>query len=1007
MKLVHKLLLIFLVNAALASGLCYALLFFGGQIETHRLEAAEQRGAELGALDALEAALDTEVLPAEAYARARAALAERRAAVRHAYATEDAAIAQRAGTIRAFITALLGLPFLIALLLGVVLARTLNRRLRRIADGADAIGAGDLDRRLDVRSRDEVGDLARAFNDMADALSRRTVSEAHLSDILDSIADPVGLIDRDGRLTRINDATEEMFGVELGGHSALAFFGGTEEDLAEFWRQMRGEERVVGWETQFRRADGERFPVVVSAAKLRNADGEATGMVFTARDLTEAKRAEATLRKAMRQAEAATQTKSEFLATMSHEIRTPLNGVIGMTGFLLDCDLPDEQREYAEVIRSSGEALLALINDILDFSKIEAGMLDLEEQPFTVATCVEDALDLVAYRAAQQDLELGYLVEDGVPAAVRGDETRLRQVLANLLANAVKFTERGEVTVLVEAVPSPAQVAADEASALPETPATWLRLSVRDTGIGIAPDRVGHLFEEFTQADASTTRQYGGTGLGLAITKRLVEAMGGVIEVESVVGLGSIFRVTLPLEPAAVAGASLCAEIERLRGRHLLVVDDSATNRRILTLQAERWGMHVVAAASGREALRLLHQGTYDLAVLDFHMPEMDGIALAEQIRAVEPALPLVMLSSMSQTPPMRPDLLAAYLNKPIKQAHLCRVLVQALGTEKTGPLATPAVPVATQEAAPLRVLVVEDNAVNQRVVTLMLERLGHRADCVGDGIEALDALHHIPYDVVLMDLRMPRLDGIETTRRLRSDRDGPQPYIIAMTADVTPDKREACLAVGMDDFLGKPVARAALHSALALVPADRRVAPRRSLDGARGDGMASDGIVGDGALATSGLPAVTPSTSPAPEPPPEPLTEAEILARVQALLPTLFTCVEGDPERFLSFLIDFERSAIAQFADLREALDEGEARVAARAAHSLKSSAAFLDQPQLEAAARDVQDFCDADDLDAASNLLPQIVALVDDLQAYVEQARVLLRSRAASPSSPDAQGL
>ncbi|MEM6783597.1 MAG: response regulator [Bacteroidota bacterium] len=1086
MKLVHKLLLIFLLTATMASGLCYALLFFGGATETHRLEHAQQRGAELGAVDVLDEVLATtlgnldaldSLAIADVRAQAQAVLAERRAAVAAAYAAEDAAVVQQSAIARLVIMAFLGLPFLIALLMGIGLARAISRRLRRVSDAARAIGTGDLDRRLPVRSHDEVGDLAQAFNDMADALDRSTVSEAHLSGILDSIADPVGLIDRDARLTRINDATVELFGGNMVGRSAVTLFGGTEADIAEFWGRMRDEERITGWETQFRRVNGERFPVVVSAAKLRDAEGRATGMVFTARDLTETKRAEAVLREAIRQAQAATQAKTEFLATMSHEIRTPLNGVIGMTGFLLDSALAAEQREYAQVIRSSGETLLALINDILDFSKIEAGMLELEEQPFALGPCIEDALDLVAYRAAHQGLEIGYLVEDGVPESVRGDETRLRQILANLLSNAVKFTERGEVTVLVEPVPPPSRPQAErqrdehpdahdvdtgdtdtgdtDADAAGPTsgdptsgdPIMWLRLSVRDTGIGIPADRIADLFEEFTQADASTTRRYGGTGLGLAITRQLVEAMGGTVEVESVVGLGSIFHVMLPLEPVPVTHRESCSGLGCMDGKHLLVVDDNATNRRILSLQGERWGMEVATAASGQEAVRLAQQGAYDIAVLDFNMPEMDGVALAERLQALQPTLPMVMLSSMSQSPPARPDLLAAYLNKPIKQAHLCRVLVRALGEDVDDASDRESALPEASEARPLRVLVVEDNAVNQRVVTLMLERLGHRADCVGDGVEALEVLERVPYDVVLMDLRMPRMDGIETTRRLRADRSGPQPPIVAMTADVTPDKREACLAVGMDDFLGKPVAQPALRSVLARITAadlppevevtevevaetptpagfpggdglaqdapTEHASPGHEVagDGPAGDGPAGDGMAGDGiADVRSVVVDVTASEAPpsdqAAPPGDDAAQDGDALARVEALLPTLFTCVEGHPERFLEFLRDFEMSALAQFSDLQEGLDQQEARVAARAAHSLKSSAAFLDQPGLERVAHEVQLRCDESDFAGARARLPEIVALVDDLQTATQAARTLLWTETSAPDDPTQTG-
>ena len=788
--------------------------------------------------------------------------------------------------------------------------------------------------------RDEEGKPWRVHGFMID-ITDEALANAEIrrqKQYFESLVDvsPVAIVvmDADERVTGWNPAAAGLFGWSadeaIGRHiDDLVFAHVSHDEGREVTKEALGTGRAqrIGRRS---RKDGAVVDVELMLVPLR-VDGEHVGFYAIYHDITE-------LQRAREEAEAATQAKSAFLATMSHEIRTPMNAVIGMTDLLLGTELTGEQREFAEVVRSSGNALLHVIDDILDYSKIEAGKLELEREPFDLRECVEGALEIVAPRAWEKEIELGCLLDERAPAGIVGDAARLRQVLLNLLSNAVKFTEKGEVVVLVDAVPTGRR-------------SYRLELAVRDTGIGIPRDRMDRLFTSFSQVDASTTRRYGGTGLGLAISKRLVELMGGTISAESEEGKGSNFRILLPAKAAEVPTRIPVDEgLPQLRGKRILIVDDNATNREIVSRHARSWGMEPTTVERASDALELVGAGEhFDVAVLDMMMPEMDGVTLAREIRRQRSPreLPLLLLTSLGRLPQVGASgEFDAQLAKPLRASQLYNALLRLVAADEEGAEPVEAAADGKRETLSLRILLAEDNAVNQKVALRLLERLGYGADVVWNGLEVLEALERRSYDVVLMDVQMPELDGLDASRRINERwPTGTRPRIIAMTANALPEDREACFAAGMDDYVAKPIRPDELAAALG------RTRPVRKET--------------------------------------EVSSEPNDVSLDSAALDNLR---ELGGDEFLVEVVDtFLTDAPTLLTTLRRSLDEGNADELRRAAHTLKSNGATL-------GAESFTELCRELEQRAKSGQLAEAAELVDRVEREYELLRGALAAHRTS---------
>ncbi len=742
---------------------------------------------------------------------------------------------------RMVVAAALAGVLMLAVIVAALLAnsRTVGRPLERLLTSIQAIEDGGARKAVDWDTRDEMGVVIKAFNKM---LAREAENEKNLQDARDALEERVDqrtaeLARTSTQLTTAIESITDGFTLHDENDKMVMFnstylrmmYPGLEDEIQKgvtFEQVIRravakglikdAEGREESWVAE--RVEAHKSPSGAHVQKWtdgtwlrvneRKTDDGGTVATFT--DITE-------LQRAREQAEDANAAKSSFLATMSHEIRTPLNGIMGMSTLLRGTRLDDEQRDFSETISTAADTLLMIINDILDFSKVEAGALELEREPLDVAELVESALDLVVSKAADQGIELASRVSPGVPAGIVGDSTRLKQILMNLLNNAVKFTEDGEVVLTVESVDNGPEPAVGDT--------TRVRVAVRDTGIGIPPDRMNRLFKSFSQVDASTTRKYGGTGLGLAITKRLVELMGGEIKVESQVGVGTEFSFELEVEAAPAPDREKReARIANLKGKRALIVDDNRSNRMILVEKLHQWGLEARALPLPQDALDADISG-YDVVILDYKMPKMNGAELARKLKEklADAMPPLILFSSIGQVEStLRAEIdaigFAGMITKPAKSGHLLDLLSKVVAGETTAPTDA-GIPTAPGATLDLSILLVDDNRINRKVGSKILQTNGFTPDVVSSGAEAIEQTKTKNYDVVLMDIEMPEMDGITASGHIHEALDpSTRPYIVALTANALASERDSYLKSGMDDYLSKPIdveaLLATLHSA-------------------------------------------------------------------------------------------------------------------------------------------------------------------------------------------------
>ena len=861
----------------------------------------------------------------------------------------------------------------LTVLFGVVALAALYRSIappvRQLADAVAEFGRGKREVRVDINSGAEIGTLCQAFNKMADELQRhhehfemvvdeRTAAlirqQYLLNALVDNIPDPVFFKDRDGRFIRCNQAMAHDAGLD----SPEQLIGKTDEDIwsGNLPAETRHDEQqiletgrpLINKEEQPIAADGKPRWVLVTKMPLRDESGEIIGTFGVAREITQRKlqqqeieRVNAELRQARDEAEKANRAKSNFLANMSHEIRTPMNAIIGMTDLVLETELDATQRDYLNVVSEAAESLLSIINEILDFSKIEAGKLELDLIDFDVRDEVGDALKSLGLRAHAKGLELAWHVHPDVPCWLSGDPVRVRQILVNLVGNAIKFTDEGEVLVDVRRKE-------DRDSRI------LLHITVRDTGPGIPQDKRERIFAAFEQADTSTTRRFGGTGLGLAITSRLADAMGGRVWVESLAGKGSQFHFTGEFGVGTPQDRDMAWP--DLSGLSVLVVDDNDTNRRILSAMLQSWGMSVQAVAGGRQALAVLQQGPADqkalpLVISDVHMPEMDGFMLAEQLRSMPSLreLPIILLTSGGRHDDIKRCealSIAAHLMKPVKQSELLEAIAFASGRSvaKAVPADTATDSVDPNSLTPRRILLAEDGKANQAMAVALLTRWGHEVAVAENGQQAIELWRAGSFDVILMDVQMPVLDGFEATQRIREmETDtGQHIPIVAMTARAMKGDRQRCLEAGMDDYVSKPVRKSELHRALSGLGAASQEKPPADVD------TAVPVVDWDVALATVG----------------------------------------GDRD----LLRDVVNLTLQEMPSLRRQLEEAiqarDVKTTQRLAHTIKGEASAVAARQTQKAAAAIEESAADNDLQRVSEQLPQLGEAITQLVRHCQDS-------------------